>query len=368
MKPPPPTQAPPPGIASTVVVTLLLGVLGLIPAIWNTRSERRQGRPTRRYWTAFWWSILGNVVVAGGLVAGLLVATDDGNDTKTVAAQKPTASVAPQTSKSTRVVAVGAAFTDPNAVRALLSDTSSDVATTNTYDYRNLAVFRRDALAVTTGSFTEQMRSTIDDLIEVNAPKLHARQHAEMVDVGVSSMTTDTAKLVVFGKLAVSNTEYPNGRTDPFEAVVTVANVGGRWLLTDLRTSGAARCAPPGTPDLAHAAASAEVGAAALTTYHRSTFEADYERTLSMTTAPLREDMEAQRARTLKALRAGHFDLHAEATACAVASADDTSAVILVALNGYRSGDPTPSPQQLAVTVEKVGGRWLMSDVHPVTS
>ena len=51
-----------PGVGSTVVITLLFGLFGLIPAFLNSDRARQSGQPTNRYWAAFWWSILASVV------------------------------------------------------------------------------------------------------------------------------------------------------------------------------------------------------------------------------------------------------------------------------------------------------------------
>jgi hypothetical protein len=68
-----------PRIGSTVVITVLFGIFGVIPAGLNTARERQAGRPTSRYWKAFWWSIVGSaalyLVFVGVLVAGLAAST-----------------------------------------------------------------------------------------------------------------------------------------------------------------------------------------------------------------------------------------------------------------------------------------------------
>jgi hypothetical protein len=44
-----------PSIASTVLVTLIFGIFGLIPASMNTNKARAMGVVTSKYWAAFGW-------------------------------------------------------------------------------------------------------------------------------------------------------------------------------------------------------------------------------------------------------------------------------------------------------------------------
>lgn len=110
----------------------------------------------------------------------------------------------------------------------------------------------------------------------------------------------------------------------------------------------------------------ADSGAAAITTFRRSTFERDFAYALSMLTGPLLADVRDTKRSTLHTMRSGGFDLHGEVLASAVESATPVHVEILVALNGYRSTSNTPVPQHLEVTVENIGGRWLLSDVKNI--
>ena len=50
--PPDPSRAEPPSIALTLVITLLFGVFGLIPAAIHSDRARNLGAPTGKYWAA----------------------------------------------------------------------------------------------------------------------------------------------------------------------------------------------------------------------------------------------------------------------------------------------------------------------------
>ena len=283
---------------------------------------------------------------------------------------QPSALVAPTSSGSNSPAVTpasrGAAFVDAAAVRSVLADASRDVVSANTYDYRRLATFRRVALAATTGELTHTLAQTIDDLIVHNAPRLHSRQVAKVDRIGIADMHGADATVLIFGQLSVRSLTYPSGRTDPFDLVAGVRRVHGHWLLTRLATDGTVSCDPPGTADLATACANAAAGAAAITTFRRSTFERDFQRATAMLTGSLKADVRSQKQSTLRTLLHGKFDLRAQVLASAVESARPGQVEVLVALNGYRSTSTTPVPQHLVVTVENVQGRWLLSDVTNV--
>jgi hypothetical protein len=52
-----------PGTGTTIAITLLFGLFGLIPAYMNTDRARQAGTRTDQYWTAFWLSFVGSVVI-----------------------------------------------------------------------------------------------------------------------------------------------------------------------------------------------------------------------------------------------------------------------------------------------------------------
>lgn len=66
---PPPDQAQPqlPSRRTTVLVTLFLGLVGLIPSTIHTNRAARMGVDTNRYWKAFGWSM------AASFALGLIV-------------------------------------------------------------------------------------------------------------------------------------------------------------------------------------------------------------------------------------------------------------------------------------------------------
>ena len=84
-----------PSLAPTIIVTLLFGLFGLIPATQASRRATAIGAPATRYWKAFWASLAALLVCAlacalfalGGLVGRPSTA---GNVQNGVAAEMPT--------------------------------------------------------------------------------------------------------------------------------------------------------------------------------------------------------------------------------------------------------------------------------------
>src|SRR5439155_12649434 len=105
--------------------------------------------------------------------------------------------------------------------------------------------------------------------------------------------------------------------------------------------------------------------------YRRTSFDADWQRALSGATGAFAADLRRDKQTTLKNMTDGKYDLSAKVTHVAleeqVDSGDHHGYVVLVTMNGYLSNAPTvPKPSQLAVTVENVNGKWLVSDVKSV--
>ena len=62
-----------PGVGTTVLVTLFLGLFGLIPATIHTNRAASMGAPTTRYWKAFGWTMVPGALIAVALSAALLL-------------------------------------------------------------------------------------------------------------------------------------------------------------------------------------------------------------------------------------------------------------------------------------------------------
>ena len=110
----------------------------------------------------------------------------------------------------------------------------------------------------------------------------------------------------------------------------------------------------------------ASVETANLLTYRRASFDSDYQRAINGATGSLKTDIASKKATTLTTLTTGKFDLTARVTHTALVGPSGKNSIdVLVSVNGYKSTTPdVPTQQNLQVTVQKVGGNWLTSNVQ----
>jgi len=266
---------------------------------------------------------------------------------------------------STPAAPAGAALTNPDDVSSMLAEVNAAVVGINSYDYRYVTRpgYRDQVLSYATGPFRKQLALALTTIIE-NAPRQHSYQTAVTLHSGVADLRGGAATVMIFGQLTLNSRSLPKERTDPFTAVVGVTLVHGHWLLNRLEVNGPASCDPPGNAELVTACHAAVEGVAAITTFHRASFDRDFARAAARLTDPLLSDFRAKKASTLRAMRNGGFDLRGDVVAAAVEVVNPTEVLVLVSVNGYRSGESTPMPQHLRATVKNVGGRWLLADVQ----
>ncbi len=103
--------------------------------------------------------------------------------------------------------------------------------------------------------------------------------------------------------------------------------------------------------------------------YRRSSFPADFARTLAGTTGTLQTDMRTDGPKLLKEMTAGKFDLSASVSYAAFEAHDGAGAVVLVSATGYKvtsAGQVPASAERLAVTMVQIKGKWLASDLQSV--
>ncbi len=110
--------------------------------------------------------------------------------------------------------------------------------------------------------------------------------------------------------------------------------------------------------------------AANLLTFRRANFAADFTRATDGATGALRKDVLARRQLTQKAMANGKFDLGADVTHTALEGPSEGKTkgyLVLVTVSAYRSNAKTQAVQQnLEVTMVKVKGKWLASDVSNI--
>lgn len=265
--------------------------------------------------------------------------------------------------------AVAAArFGHAAVVAQVLRAAAADFVATNSYDYRRLDADERAGTAATTGTYRTEYRQGFERVVKPNAQRLHATQQA-LVDVaGIRTLSVGSgvASVLVFGQVDIS-TKASSARRDPIAAALELRRVGGRWLLAVLSVNPPKpHGAVPGTAGLHAAFAAARKTAHDLQTFGRASFDADYQRALDDTTGALRSDLAQQKTQTRTTLQRNGTDLAASVIGAGVASADGTTVQVLVLLNGYRVKAGTrqlPTQQRLEITMQRVGAKWLASDV-----
>lgn len=119
---------------------------------------------------------------------------------------------------------------------AALASAKTCIAAINTYDYRKLDAAESAALACTTGNFTNNLKTTFEKVIKPEAPVAKSSQTAQVNLAGIQSVSPDgtQVQILMYGQLAVTNLQTASSGTpryDPFGIVVTMDQVGTKWLV-----------------------------------------------------------------------------------------------------------------------------------------
>ncbi|MGH8961192.1 MAG: hypothetical protein ACRDWT_08285 [Jatrophihabitantaceae bacterium] len=106
-------------------------------------------------------------------------------------------------------------------------------------------------------------------------------------------------------------------------------------------------------------------------TYARKSFDTDFARALAGATGQLRSDLQKDKASTLTQLTTNKFDIKAQVTDTALESGDAAKGyLVLLVANGYRidaNGKQSAAiPKRIELTMVRVGGKWLASDLQGI--
>lgn len=119
----------------------------------------------------------------------------------------------------------------------VLAAAKTCVSQTNTYNYKSLDAYEAAGVKCATGVYTGQFTQAVEKIIKKNAPTLKAVQSTQINTAAIESVTRSGQwSVLIFGQIKVTNTNYPNGRTDPFGAVARMEKVHGKWLISGLKT------------------------------------------------------------------------------------------------------------------------------------
>ena len=149
----------------------------------------------------------------------------------------------------------------------------------------------------------------------------------------------------------------------------TIVRQGDRYRISDLQQD-ADPGAPSGTAELGRAVEAARAEVVNALTYTRSQFDADLRRALAGAADPLRSQLTADAAATRRAMTSGGYDLSGVVVASAVKSASGTSVELMVAADSSRIGSSgsSVSPARYDVTVNEIGGTWVVSRIQALPS
>ncbi len=261
-----------------------------------------------------------------------------------------------------------AEFADAGATSALLSAATDAIQTVDSYDYRTLDKNRAAGDAVITGAFGSRYDAALRAL-SASARKAKTVQQAVVQKIAVTALSGDTAGVLAFGRLDITNSANPGGTSQPLDAGITLKRVGTAWKIsdtTDLVNQGTFVAAPPGNAALLAAVTAGAHEVVNLLSYARATFDADFARAIDGLTGPLRTQQQQRRADLEQTMNQTQTDYAGEVRSVGVESASGSSVLLLVCATGYSvrvgAGNPMSGTERFEVGVQYVNGRWLVSE------
>ncbi|MEO9138266.1 MAG: hypothetical protein ABI345_04305 [Jatrophihabitans sp.] len=267
-----------------------------------------------------------------------------------------------------------AELTNQAQADAFVAGATSAVAAVTSYDYRDLDGAMSTGLAVTTGTYRNSYRASLQGALGDAARRDKLVQSFAVDRAGIGAVTANgrQARVLVFGVQTVTVDDGKGGvRATPLTLTATVVRSGTTYQISGLVVDANAGL-PPGTAGLSDAAEAAREQVDNLLSYRRATFDADLERAQRYAVDPLASMLTAKAAATRSALLKGSYDLAGAVTAVAVERASGDTVVLLVAASGTKVTDSGARSELIdgryEVTVVFFDGRWRTSIVDPVAS
>lgn len=332
--------------------------------VTGTRIGRAAARRARAQQRWRRWLLGGGAAIGvAALVASVVLALLGTNAGRGARAAAQTTAVGPATDR------LGAAFAQPEVAAAAMVAARGAVQAIDSYDYRTLASALDAGTQVTTGDFRGTYRAAMVGDIAARAKQFHTVQTCAVQKVGLLSLSQDglRAEVLVLALLSTTDTTSPAPRVSPVTLDVTMLDSTGTWLvagMADVTGSPLPEEAPAGTTDLQAAVAAGRRAVAALLSYRRSHFAADFRRALDVLDENGRQQQEPQRAAIKAQLDRDHIDLGGDIDALAVEDAGFASVTLLAAVDHYETdaAGNRSSLGELRVEVGmlNVGGAWLV--------
>jgi hypothetical protein len=119
----------------------------------------------------------------------------------------------------------------------VLAAAKSCTAATNSWHFNSFAADEAKGVACTTGSRTTDYKKAMEQVIKPLATKLQASQVAQVNYAGISDVSPDgnSWNILVVGQLTIRQKSNPQGRQDPFAALVRMDDVHGQWRMARIQ-------------------------------------------------------------------------------------------------------------------------------------
>ncbi|HEX2312416.1 MAG TPA: hypothetical protein VHJ17_01695 [Thermomonospora sp.] len=173
-----------------------------------------RGRSRRAPRRGSWPFQVGLAAVLAATGAGLLVLADDGGE----------------------AASDNRALVDTEATTRVVGDVSNAVTRVFSYTSDGTAQAERAAAETLSGQAAADYRRLIGK-VRAQAPQQRLTLTTRVVRAGVSSLTGDTARLLVFLDQTATRAGRPNGTPAAAQLTVTARLIDGRWRITELKSS-----------------------------------------------------------------------------------------------------------------------------------
>jgi hypothetical protein len=107
------------------------------------------------------------------------------------------------------------------------------------YDYRTLAQNEKTGQACATGQLKADYTKLMDTTVKTIAPQNKAVQVLQVAKAGITSVSSDGKQwvILVYGQQSVTTSTVTSPRLASSSASVTLNNVGGVWLVSNMTTT-----------------------------------------------------------------------------------------------------------------------------------
>jgi Mce-associated membrane protein len=312
------------------------------------------------------------VVLAAGIVYAILRFTGPGS-----ARQEASPGAAPKPSNM--------AMVQPDETKRVADQIGTAAAKAYSYDSTKLDEHTSQTKDLVVGPAAKKLNGTLDTVRKRSAGAKVTVQ-TTVTDAAVTELNDTDAKVL----LALNEKISGGGKSKelPARMLVTAHHKGVLWQISDSDDDFSAQQQIPdvhqATPATTAALpprqlaeqrdlvlASAMLGAKSIASVDYRDAAQSLNNTLSVTTGPLHDRVQKSLPDNTKKIAAGKQTITAAAASAGVSTLDLTAgrSDVLVALNTTvttKDGKPAKQPATLKLSMQRVGDRWLIADVHQI--